>query len=660
MKPFKEVIDGIRKAVMASEVREDLAQMGEYVEQFANTAGENIQKAIDPTLSLSGKAADAAKVGEAVGTLKEDLFGIKAKDITFKSKLELGNNNGFIDNNGQLNKNEDFGMYYSDFINVISFYGIKAKIRATDATNAISFYDSSKKYISGIDTHGQYSYIDIEIPKNAIYARFTSTNEDSAPFNKLSIIIYRQENNNANIYINDKTKLKLQTFAIDTNGVYNNNFNTNYFSSEYLNVENAQLIKVQTSAENNYNAISFYDKHKKYISGVVGSDQTEYYEYNNKLLPIGTKFIAITTNSNYFELSIIRSKTEIENTGNFVEQSKSKSDIFSNDENRNIYFRKSGNIWQRNFENVIVNPVLKPNCPDPSYIKVDDYFYLFFSGKPCYIYKSKDMANWEICSQVFSPNFDFSVLPNMAEIWANDINKIGNKYVNYISIWTGSNTTTYTIAMTADNIEGPYEYAGVVIPSFENGGPVKQPIDAEYCTDGSSGYLIFGSPDCYIVKLTTDGLSTDGDYIHIGSTTGEGSYLYLYKNYYYLFNSFANWQDYSYNVRISRSENITGPYINKDGESLLTDGVFGSRILHSDDGDTLYGAGHNGEIYKDLNGNMFILLHCHIKGVTFDDINRPLIIMRIKEDSNGWLAFADKDGNIADKPTWECSVPKVN
>lgn len=71
MKPFKEVIDGIRKAVMASEVREDLAQMGEYVEQFANTAGENIQKAIDPTLSLSGKAADAAKVGEAVNAESE-------------------------------------------------------------------------------------------------------------------------------------------------------------------------------------------------------------------------------------------------------------------------------------------------------------------------------------------------------------------------------------------------------------------------------------------------------------------------------------------------------------------------------------------------------------------------------------------------------------
>lgn len=80
MKPWKEVIDGIRNAVLGKEVREDLAQMGEYVEQFANTAGENIQKAIDPTLSISGKAADAAKVGEAVGQIKEDLVS-NAKGI---------------------------------------------------------------------------------------------------------------------------------------------------------------------------------------------------------------------------------------------------------------------------------------------------------------------------------------------------------------------------------------------------------------------------------------------------------------------------------------------------------------------------------------------------------------------------------------------------
>lgn len=87
MKPFKEVIDGIRKAVMASEVREDLAQMGEYVEQFANTAGENIQKAIDPTLSIEGKAADAKATGDAIQGVRNDL----ASEISRAETAEKAN-----------------------------------------------------------------------------------------------------------------------------------------------------------------------------------------------------------------------------------------------------------------------------------------------------------------------------------------------------------------------------------------------------------------------------------------------------------------------------------------------------------------------------------------------------------------------------------------
>ncbi len=110
MKPFKEVIDGIRKAVMASEVREDIAQGMEYVEQFASTATTKAEEAaasaktavdaagnastavsaaIDPTLSVSGKAADAAKVGEklqenvdAIGEIKEDINDVLDIKVT--------------------------------------------------------------------------------------------------------------------------------------------------------------------------------------------------------------------------------------------------------------------------------------------------------------------------------------------------------------------------------------------------------------------------------------------------------------------------------------------------------------------------------------------------------------------------------------------------
>lgn len=103
-KTFPENIKDIRTAVMASEVREGIAQGMEYVEQFASTAttkaaeaaasaaaaaksAENastaVSAAIDPTLSVSGKAADAAKVGEVVGKVKEDVATQK-KQMPYK------------------------------------------------------------------------------------------------------------------------------------------------------------------------------------------------------------------------------------------------------------------------------------------------------------------------------------------------------------------------------------------------------------------------------------------------------------------------------------------------------------------------------------------------------------------------------------------------
>lgn len=89
-KTFPEAIKGIRSAVLAPEVREDIAQMGEYVEQFVNTAGENIQKAIDPTLSLSGKAADAKATGDAIRGVKDDL----ATEVTRAKAAERANAEG--------------------------------------------------------------------------------------------------------------------------------------------------------------------------------------------------------------------------------------------------------------------------------------------------------------------------------------------------------------------------------------------------------------------------------------------------------------------------------------------------------------------------------------------------------------------------------------
>lgn len=55
------------------------------VESIASTTKTVVDKIIDPTLSLSGKAADAAKVGEAVNNVIDD---IKQSDNTYANKFD--------------------------------------------------------------------------------------------------------------------------------------------------------------------------------------------------------------------------------------------------------------------------------------------------------------------------------------------------------------------------------------------------------------------------------------------------------------------------------------------------------------------------------------------------------------------------------------------
>lgn len=62
-KTFKEVIAGIRTAIYGREVREDIAQMGEYVEQFANTATTKASEAAS-SASEAKASQTAAKTSE--------------------------------------------------------------------------------------------------------------------------------------------------------------------------------------------------------------------------------------------------------------------------------------------------------------------------------------------------------------------------------------------------------------------------------------------------------------------------------------------------------------------------------------------------------------------------------------------------------------------
>ena len=72
-KTFKEIIDGIRTAILGIEVREDIAQGMEYVEQFAETSTTKAQEAAESaTAAEQAKADTLAAKTEAVQAISAE------------------------------------------------------------------------------------------------------------------------------------------------------------------------------------------------------------------------------------------------------------------------------------------------------------------------------------------------------------------------------------------------------------------------------------------------------------------------------------------------------------------------------------------------------------------------------------------------------------
>lgn len=89
-----------------------------YITQVSNAdwnrviqALEDLKNTIDPTLSLSGKAADAAKVGEAVGELKEDLDAIATQQINILETVQFHSGEYYGYESHNVLTNADFGRF---------------------------------------------------------------------------------------------------------------------------------------------------------------------------------------------------------------------------------------------------------------------------------------------------------------------------------------------------------------------------------------------------------------------------------------------------------------------------------------------------------------------------------------------------------------------
>lgn len=307
---------------------------------------------------------------------------------------------------------------------------------------------------------------------------------------------------------------------------------------------------------------------------------------------------------------------------------------------------------------------------------------------------------------------DNTVSGNM---WAPDViyNQNLGKWCMYLSL-NGATWNSSIVLLTADNIEGPYDYVGpVVFSGFSTSDSSKNFHDTDlelvigsqdelperyqkiankswgdfwphtidpavfYDEEGDL-WMVYGSWSGGIYMLELDeqtGLRDytvkyESNYDTLGKSvtedayfgkkiaggyyvSGEGPYIEHIGNYYYLFVSYGFYSpEGGYNMRVFRSENPDGPYVDENGTSAIFDKYImnysatdtannrGEKLMGGYQWDTMSKAeisqGHNSAIAAD-DGKIYLVYHTKFNDGT---AGHEVRVHQMFVNEDGWLVTA--------------------
>ena len=227
-----------------------------------------------------------------------------------------------------------------------------------------------------------------------------------------------------------------------------------------------------------------------------------------------------------------------------------------------LSFGYEGNTQKRTGDNgdgTYSNPVINADFPDPDVIRVGDTYYMvsttMFVFPGVTILKSKDLVNWEYCSNAV-PRFDYSNCYNLDTChryshgqWATSLKYHNNQFhILFITLDEGG------FYATADKAEGPWHLKklpkGYYDPGlfFDDDGKI-------YVTHGYSK-IYLTEVDEHLAPISKDSLIFEGT-IRKGL---EGMHVYKINEYYYLYGTYGGLDGFQAALR---SKNIWGPYEQK-------------------------------------------------------------------------------------------------
>jgi len=281
---------------------------------------------------------------------------------------------------------------------------------------------------------------------------------------------------------------------------------------------------------------------------------------------------------------------------------------------------------------------------DPSTIvKNKKEYWVFSTGMGVTSFHSKDLVAWEPGPPVFSkpPTWITDVVPNhRGYFWAPDVIRVGDRYLLYYSVSAfGKNTSAIALASTPtlDLADPTYKWTdhGIVIRS--NPKDDFNAIDPNLFLDrDGSLWLAFGSfwsgiklveldPKTGLRKSPTTPLIAlaNKEQIEAAAIQHRGDFYYLYLNWGWCCRGTRS----TYNIRVGRSKDVRGPYLDKDGTDLRKGG--GTLVLDAEG--RFIGPGHPGIL---MDGGKDYLSYHFYDG---ERAGRPRLAIRMLEwSADGW------------------------
>jgi arabinan endo-1,5-alpha-L-arabinosidase len=292
---------------------------------------------------------------------------------------------------------------------------------------------------------------------------------------------------------------------------------------------------------------------------------------------------------------------------------------------------------------------------DPALIRGEDAYYLFSTGAGIPVRRSPDLLNWEISfpPNVFrrAPEWALELVPGAGDIWAPDISYFNDKYHLYYSVSTfGSNRSVIGLATNAnldpDSDEHEWIDEGLVVQT--TGVEDYNAIDPNLVLDQDGvPWLAFGSHwgGIKMIRLDYDTgkASAEDDTLYslaqraVHPRAVEAPFIIRKDDFYYLFVSFdacCRGVDSTYRIMVGRSENVTGPYIDRDGVPMMEDG--GTQVTFA----TERWRGPGASAVLQENGVEYLVYHA------YDADSQGVFTLRIAPlewDEEGWPSVSEDE-----------------